>query len=74
MIEGLGLLPDDVFAGLESLKVLDLSHSTLKRLPKSMLTLPKIEVVYFNGNGLDKADYETLKKKLGDKLKVKNGE
>ncbi len=71
MMEQLGLLPDDVFAGLESLKVLDLTYASLNRLPKSMLAMPKIEAVYFNGRGMDPADYETLKKQLGDKLKAK---
>lgn len=69
MNEQLGLLPDEVFSGLESLKILDLTNSQLKRLPKSMLTLPRIEVVYFNGNGLSKEDFDTLKSTLGDKLK-----
>jgi Leucine-rich repeat (LRR) protein len=46
------LLPDEVFSGLESLKILDLTNSQMRRLPKSMHTLPKIEVVYFYGNGL----------------------
>jgi len=41
----------------------------VKRLPKSMLTLPRIEVVYFNGNGLSKEEFDTLKSTLGDKLK-----
>jgi len=36
-----------------------------------MLALPKIEVVYFNGNGLSKEDYDTLKTTLGAKLKSK---
>ncbi len=67
----LGHLPDDVFAGLTSLKVLELTNVTLMRLPKSMLTLPKIEAVYYDGKGLSKDDYETLKKALGDKLKAK---
>ena len=65
----LGQLPDDVFAGLTSLKVLELTNVTLPRLPKSMLTLPKIEVIYFDGQGMSKEDYATLKEKLGDKLK-----
>lgn len=67
----LGLLPDDVFAGLTGLKVLDLTNSTLSRLPKSLLALPKIETVYYDGRGLGKRDYDTLKEKLGDKLKPK---
>lgn len=67
----LGPLPDDVFAGLTSLKVLELSNVTLTRLPKSLLNLPKIETVYCNGKGLNKDDYETLKKTFGDKLKAK---
>ena len=67
----LGALPDDVFAGLTSLKTLELSNVTLVSLPKSMLTLPKIEVVYYDGKGMSKEDYETLKKALGDKLKEK---
>lgn len=71
MTEQLGQLPDDVFAGLTSLKVLDLSNATLNRLPKSLLALPKIEVVYYDGRGMNKEDYETLKSKLGDKLKAK---
>ena len=71
MMEQLGLLPDDVFAGLDSLKVLDLTYAKLNRLPKSMLALPKIEAVYYNGNGMDPKDFETLKKTLGDKLKAK---
>jgi hypothetical protein len=69
----LGNLPDDAFAGLTSLKVLELSNVTLLRLPKSMLTLPKIEVIYFDGKGMSKEDYATLKEKLGDKLKSKRG-
>ena len=71
IMEQLGQLPDEVFAGLTSLKILDLSNSTLPRLPKSLLTLPKIEAVYFDGRGMSKDDYETLKNKLGDKLKAK---
>jgi Leucine-rich repeat (LRR) protein len=65
----LGLLPDDAFAGLTSLKVLELTGSTLSRLPKSMLELPKIEAIYYDGEGMNKEDYATLKKALGDKLK-----
>jgi hypothetical protein len=65
----LGQLPDDVFAGLVSLKVLDLSQITLNRLPSSLLTLPKIETVYFEGRGMSKEDFDILKSKLGDKLK-----
>lgn len=67
----LGTLPDDVFAGLTSLKVLELSNISLPKLPKSMLNLPKIEVVYYDGKGMGSEDYETLKKALGDKLKEK---
>ena len=67
MTEQLGQLPDDVFSGLTSLKILDLSGSTLPRLPKSMLTLPKIETVYFDGRGMSKEDFDTLKTKLGSK-------
>jgi len=65
----LGHLPDDVFAGLTSLKVLDLSYVTLNCLPRSLLTLPKIETVYYEGQGMNKEDYATLKNSLGDKLK-----
>jgi hypothetical protein len=67
----LGQLPDDVFAGLKSLKVLELKAVTLPCLPKSLLTLPKIEAVYFDGKGMRPEDYETLKKALGEKLKAK---
>ncbi|MFO0965204.1 MAG: hypothetical protein U0793_06420 [Gemmataceae bacterium] len=67
--EQLGRLPDGVFSGLTSLKVLDLTNSTLPRLPASLLTLPSIETVYFDGRGMSKEDYETLKKTLGTKLK-----
>lgn len=65
----LGQLPDDVFAGLTSLKVLDLSFITLNRIPSSLLTLPKIEIVHYEGKGMTKEDFEALKTKLGDKLK-----
>ena len=65
----LGPLPDDVFAGLTALKILELTNVTLPRLPKSMLTLPKIEAVYYGGKGMSPEDYATLKEKLGDKLK-----
>jgi Leucine-rich repeat (LRR) protein len=65
----LGQLPDDAFAGLTSLKVLDLSNITLNRLPSSLLTLPKIETVYYEGRGMNKEDFATIKNKLGDKLK-----
>lgn len=65
----LGQLPDDVFTGLTSLKTLDLSYVHMARLPKSMLTLPKIETVHYEGKGMTKEDYATLKEKLGDKLK-----
>jgi hypothetical protein len=65
----LGPLPDDVFAGLTSLKVLDLSNIILPHLPKSMLTLPKIETIYFDGEGMKKEDFALLKEKLGEKLK-----
>jgi hypothetical protein len=65
----LGHLPDDVFTGLTSLKVLDLSYITLNRLPSSLLTLPKIETVYYEGRGMSKEDFVTLKQVLGDKLK-----
>ena len=71
MNEQLGLLPDDVFSGLTSLKILDLSNATLPRLPKSLLNLPKIETVYFDGRGMSKDDFETLKAKLGSKHKVR---
>lgn len=67
----LGLLPDDVFTGLTGLKVLDLTNATLARLPKSLLTLPKIETVYYDGRGLSKEDYDALKEKLGAKLEPK---
>jgi hypothetical protein len=67
----LGQLPDGVFAGLTSLKVLELSQVTLPCLPKSLLTLPKIEAVYFDGKGMSPEDYERLKKALGEKLKAK---
>jgi hypothetical protein len=66
--EQLGLLPDDVFAGLTNLRILDMTSATLNRLPKSLLTLPKIEMVYFTGHGMPAADYATLKEKLGPKL------
>jgi Leucine-rich repeat (LRR) protein len=69
MEEELGLLPDDVFSGLTSLRILDLSDATLNRLPRSLLTLPKIETVYFEGDGLSKEDFATLQKSLGSKLK-----
>ena len=66
----LGRLPDDAFAGLTGLKILDLGSSSLLRLPKSLLTLPKIEAVYLRENsGLSKEDYALLKEKLGTKLK-----
>ncbi len=65
----LGQLPDDVFAGLTSLKVLDLSYVTLNRLPSSLLSLPKIETVYYEGRGMSKEDFASLKNKLGEKLK-----
>ena len=67
----LGNLPDDAFAGLKSLKVLELTNITMLRLPKSILELPKIETVYYDGKGMNKDDYEALKKALGDKLKPK---
>jgi hypothetical protein len=67
--EQLGQLPDGVFSGLTSLKTLDLTNSTLPRLPKSLLALPKIETVYFDGRGMSKEDFATLKNALGDKLK-----
>jgi hypothetical protein len=67
----LGNLPDDAFAGLKALKVLELNNVRFARLPKSLLTLPKIETLYYDGNGLSKEDYETLKKEYGDKLKPK---
>jgi hypothetical protein len=66
--EDLGLLPDGVFAGLVSLKVLDLSNSTLSRLPASLLTLPKIEKVYFDGEGMSSEDYNKVRVTLGNKL------
>jgi hypothetical protein len=65
----LGQLPDDVFAGLTSLRVLDLSYIALNRLPSSLLTLPRIETVYYAGQGMSKEDFAALKNKLGDKLK-----
>jgi hypothetical protein len=71
MTEQLGQLPDDVFTGLKSLKTLDLSRGSLNRLPKSMLTLPSIETVIFDGRGMSKEDYEILKSTLGDKLRAK---
>lgn len=67
----LGNLPDDAFSGLTSLKVLELTKIEMTRLPKSLLTLPKIEVIYYDGNGLSKEDYDALKKEYGDKLKPK---
>jgi hypothetical protein len=67
----LGNLPDDAFEGLKSLKVLELSGVTFQRLPKSLLNLPKIEAVYYDGEGMSKEDYAALKEKLGDKLKSK---
>jgi hypothetical protein len=65
----LGNLPDDAFAGLKGLKVLALENVELLRLPKSLLELPKIETIYYDGNGMSKEDYAALKEKLGDKLK-----
>jgi hypothetical protein len=35
-----------------------------------MLTLPKVEAIYFDGKGMSPDDYATLKKTFGDKLKV----
>ncbi len=67
----LGNLPDDAFAELKSLKVLELTNITMTRLPKSLLTLPKIETIYYDGKGMSKDDYEALKKEYGDKLKAK---
>ena len=67
----LGNLPDDAFAGLKSLKVLEMNNVRFARLPKSLLTLPKIEAIYYDGVGMSKEDYETLKKEYGDKLKPK---
>jgi hypothetical protein len=63
-------LPDDVFAGLTNLRVLRLTKVILPCLPKSMLTLPKVEAIYFDGTGMSPDDYATLKKTFGDKLKV----
>ena len=34
-----------------------------------MLTLPKFEAVYYEGRGMSKDDFATLKTVLGDKLK-----
>ncbi len=65
----LGHLPDDVFAGLTSLKILDLSYATLNRLPSSLLALPKIETVHYEGRGMSNQDFATLKNRLGNKLK-----
>lgn len=67
----LGTLPDDVFSGLTSLKVLELSYVHLPRLPRSMLTLPKIEAVYYDGRGMNKDDYEKLKMALGTRLSAR---
>ena len=67
----LGNLPDDAFSGLKSLKVLEMNNVRFDRLPKSLLTLPKIEVIYYDGKGMSKDDYEALKKEYGDKLKPK---
>jgi len=71
MNEQLGQLPDDVFSGLTSLRVLDLSNSTLPRLPKSLLALPKIETVYFDGRGMSKEDLDSLRSHLGSKLQAR---
>ena len=68
MNEQLGLLPDEVFSGLTSLKILDLTTASLNRLPKTMLTLPSIEKIIFNGRGMSPEDYELLKKTYGNKL------
>ena len=65
----LGNLPDDAFAGLTSLKILELRKVTMNRLPKSLLTLPKIEAFYYDGAGLPPEEFAQLKEKLGDKLK-----
>lgn len=43
---------------------------TFTRLPKSLLTLPKIEAIYYS-DGTSKENYEELKKAYGDKLKPK---
>ena len=67
MREELGLLPDDVFSGLTSLRILDLTDGSLSRLPKSLLTLPRIETVYFDGDGMSQEDFNTLKNALGSK-------
>ncbi|HZZ79279.1 MAG TPA: hypothetical protein VFE62_12225 [Gemmataceae bacterium] len=72
MTEQLGQLPDDVFTGLKSLKTLDLSRGSLNRLPTSMLTLPAIETVYFDGRGMSKDDFERLKNNFGPKLKPRS--
>ena len=40
MNEQLGQLPDDVFAGLTSLKILDLTNSTLPRLSANPICSP----------------------------------
>lgn len=65
----LGDLPDDAFSGLKSLKVLELIDVNFERLPKSLLTLPKLEVIYCDGREMKKEHYEALKKAYGDKLK-----
>ena len=66
----LGNLPDDAFAGLKSLKVLELNEVAFSRLPKSLLTLPKLEVIYCDGREMEKEHYEALKKAYGNKLKA----
>ncbi len=71
MNEQLGRLPDDVFSGLKSLRILDLTNATMVRLPRSMLELPKIETVYFDGRGMNKDDYQLLRERLGSKLQAR---
>jgi hypothetical protein len=67
----LGTLPDDVFGSLPSLRVLVLTNVTLPHLPSSILALPKLEEMVYDGKGMPKEEYELLKKTLGNKLKAK---
>jgi hypothetical protein len=66
--EGRALLASN---GLTSLKMLVKPNCTLPRLPKSLLALPKVETVYFDGRAMSKGDFDKLKETLGEKHRLK---
>jgi len=65
----LGTLPDDVFASLNSLRVLNLKFSEFTKLPQSIFELPQLEALHCLNASMPNEDLEKLKAVYGDRVK-----